>query len=280
MGDQRLRPRLRWLPPPRRPHGRPARAPPSLPQRDRALHRRVAPLRLRLERGRPDRRPRHPGPRGRGDHSRRTLDPHDHLQGRPRAEHRPWRLGRSRRLRRRGGRPARRRAHGRALVGVDLLRQRPGRRDRADRQSLPARREPGRDREALRRDRCRARHGRPQPHGAGHHPGPPVGLDVAPDDRRLRGRRPPARGIRPLGAANRGPADAVLDLPRPHRARRQHRRVHPRYRALRDVPDADALHAAGARLLADEDGRRLPGGGRDLDHLGQRRRRSSSTGSA
>ena len=31
---------------------------------------------------------------------------------------------------------------------------------------------------------------------------------------------------------------------------REHRRVHPRHGALLDVPDADALHAAGARVLA------------------------------
>src|SRR5205823_328436 len=45
--------------------------------------------------------------------------------------------------------------------------------------------------------------------------------------------------------------------------------------ALRDVlalPDADALHAAGARLLADEDRRGLPRRGRRGDlHLGDRR---------
>ena len=39
-----------------------------------------------------------------------------------------------------------------------------------------------------------------------------------------------------------------------------------------DVPDADALHAAGARLLGDEDGCRVPRGRRDVDHLGERRR--------
>ena len=34
-----------------------------------------------------------------------------------------------------------------------------------------------------------------------------------------------------------------------------------------DVPDAHAVHAAGARLLGDEDRRRLPGSGRHGDLL-------------
>ena len=53
-----------------------------------------------------------------------------------RAQHRARRLGRGRRLRRRRGRPARRRPHRRSLVGVDLLRQHPGRASRRSR-SLP-----------------------------------------------------------------------------------------------------------------------------------------------
>ena len=43
--------------------------------------------------------------------------------------------------------------------------------------------------------------------------------------------------------------------------------LHPRHGALLDVPDADALHAAGARVLAARDGHRV--------HRRRRRRRSS-----
>ena len=48
--------------------------------------------------------------------------------------------------------------------------------------------------------------------------------------------------------------------------------LHPRHRPVLDVPDADAVHAAGARLLGDEDRRRVPRRRRHLDHLGERRR--------
>ena len=53
--------------------------------------------------------------------------------------------------------------------------------------------------------------------------------------------------------------------------RREHRRADPRDRHVRDVPDAHALHAAGARLFADEDRHRLPGRGRNGDRLVRRR---------
>ena len=48
-----------------------------------------------------------------------------------------------------------------------------------------------------------------------------------------------------------------LDLPHPHRRGGQRGRSHPRYRGLRDVPHAHALHAAGAHVLTDEDRGRL-----------------------
>ena len=44
-------------------------------------------------------------------------------------------------------------------------------------------------------------------------------------------------------------------------------RVDPRHGDVLDVPDADALHAAGARVLGDEDRRRVPGRCRDRDPL-------------
>ena len=53
------------------------------------------------------------------------------------------------------------------------------------------------------------------------------------------------------------PLYAPLDLPYPYGRRGQRRRSHPRHRGLRDVPDAHALHAAGARVLTDEDRGRL-----------------------
>ena len=67
------------------------------------------------------------------------------------------------------------------------------------------------------------------------------------------------------------PADAVLDLPAADADGREHRHVHHGHGAVLDVPDADALHAAGAPLLAAEDGHRLPGRRRHGDHLGERR---------
>ena len=77
----------------------------------------------------------------RGDHlARRALDPLDDVRRGPRAQHRARRLGRRRRLRRRGRRPARRDPHRRAQLGVDLLRQRPGRRGRVRAGAVPARR--------------------------------------------------------------------------------------------------------------------------------------------
>ena len=65
-------------------------------------------------------------------------------------------------------------------------------------------------------------------------------------------------------------ADAVLDLPAADPDGREHRDVHHGHGALLDVPDADALHAAGAPLLAAQDGRRVSGGCRHGDHLGER----------
>ena len=130
VGHQRLRPRLRRVPAARRPGRRHAGPPPDLPRRDRRVHRRLAARRAGLVRGLADRRPRLPGPRRGDHHAGRAVDPlHDVPRG-PRAQHRARRLGRRRRLRCRGRRAARRRPHRRPQLGVDLLRQRPGRRRR------------------------------------------------------------------------------------------------------------------------------------------------------
>ena len=92
------------------------------------VHDRLAALRARVVRGVADRRARPPGPRRGHDLARRARDPDDHLRRRPRTQHRARRLGRRRRLRCRRRRAPRRRPHRRAVVGVDLLRQHPGRR--------------------------------------------------------------------------------------------------------------------------------------------------------
>ena len=160
MGDLRVRARLRRLPAARRPHRGHPRAPADLHGRAGRVHDRLAALRARLVRGVPDRRPRDPGTRRRDDLAGRARDPDDDLRRGPGAEHRARRLGRGRRLRRRRGRPARRRAHGRSLVGVDLLRQHPGRARGARARSRPAHREPRHRGEELRRARGGPRHGR------------------------------------------------------------------------------------------------------------------------
>ena len=108
--------------------GRPARAAADLPRRPRRLHPRLAPRRPRLVGGVADRGARVPGARRGDHHAGRALDPLDDVRRGARAQHRARRLGRRRRLRRRRGRAARRDPHRRAELGVDLLRQRPGRR--------------------------------------------------------------------------------------------------------------------------------------------------------
>ena len=84
----------------------------------------LAPLRRRLAGRRPgddrdaaDRRPRGPGPRRRAAVARRAVDRHHHVHRGRRAQQGAGRLGRGRRLRRRGRRAARRRAHRRAVAG-------------------------------------------------------------------------------------------------------------------------------------------------------------------
>ena len=267
MGDQRLCARLRGLPAPGRTCGRHPRPQAHVHRRARRVHVGVAPRGARVERALADRRPRHSGPR-RGDHrAGGAVDPHDDLRRRQGAQHRARRLGRGRRLRSRSRRAARRRLHRPPELGVDLLHQPPGRDHRAGARARAPRREPRPHRAGLRRPRCGARHRRPLGGGVRDHAGERLGLELRADDRRLRrGRRAAGRLRRPRDAC-RAPAHVVLDLPDQDGRGCEHRRVHPRHGAVLDVPDADALHAAGARLLAAEDGRRV--------HRRRRRRRSS-----
>ena len=125
--DHRVRDHVRRLPAARRAGRRPARPTPRLPRRRRHLHGRLVRLRPRLVRGGADRPARRAGLR-RGDHlAGRALDHHDDLRGGLRAEQGARDLGRDGR-RRRGGRRARRRHPDQVpRLGVDLLRQRPGR---------------------------------------------------------------------------------------------------------------------------------------------------------
>ena len=76
-----------------------------------------------------------------------------------------------------------------------------------------------------------------------------------------------ARRVRGVGAAATRATDAFRHPADPDRERRERGRPHPRHRAVLDVPDADPLHAAGARLLADAHRCRVPRGGRHGDRL-------------
>ncbi len=160
VGDQRVRARLRRLPAPRRASGRPHRAQAHLPRGHRRVHAGVPLRRSSVVRDVVDRRTRSPGSRSGDHHAVRALDPLDDLRRRARAQHRTRRLGRGRRVRRRRRRPPRRDPHRRAQLGVDLLRQRPGRHHRARAGAAASPREPRRAREEVRRSRWRARHRR------------------------------------------------------------------------------------------------------------------------
>ena len=79
------------------------------------------------------------------------------------------------------------------------------------------------------------------------------------DDRVLRDLAGAAARLRRVGAPAPRAADAVRPPPHPDGGRRERDGVHPRHGAVLDVPDADAVHAAGARVLRDAERRRLPG---------------------
>ena len=210
---------------------------------------RIASLRTGLERRVPDRRARSAGPGSRHDHALGAVDPDDHVHRGSRAEHRSRRLGRRRRRRGRSRRAPRRDPHRPPLVGVDLLRQRPRRHRRAGAGAGPAPREQGRARAEPRHPRRGTRDVRaraPRPRG---HAGPAVGVALGEDDRRVRRLARPARCIRSLGAAAERAARSVLDLPAANADRSERGHVRHGHGDVLDVPDADALHAAGARVL-------------------------------
>ncbi|CAA9476647.1 MAG: Uncharacterized MFS-type transporter, partial [uncultured Solirubrobacteraceae bacterium] len=272
VGRQRLHARLRRLPPPRRPHGRPPRAAAPVHRRPHPLRRRLAAGRLRADGGPAHRLPRAAGPR-RGAHlARRALHRHDALHRGRRAQQGARGVGRGGRRRRRGRRAARRRAHGVPRLGVGAVRQHAHHHRRGGHRPPPARREPlGRREPPLRRrgrghgDRrtvaARLRAGRRQRRG--------LGLD--PDDRPAGPHRGPARDLRRGRAALQGPARPLPGLPAPDPAGREHHRAADRHGALLDVLLHLALHAAGARLRRPEGRLRLPAARPD-DHRVRGRR--------
>ncbi len=146
MGDHRLRDHVRRVPDAGRPRGRSARTAQGLRRRRRRVHDRLVLLRACLVRGRADRLARRSGSRCRDHLPGGALDHHDDVQRGRRAEQGARDLGRDRR-RRRGGRCARgRRAHEVPRLGMDLLRQRAGRSDRAGADTAVRPREPRRAR--------------------------------------------------------------------------------------------------------------------------------------
>ena len=130
VGDHGLRDHLRRLPAARRARGGRARAAAGLPRRRPRLHRRLVHLRSRLVGRGADHGTRSAGPGRRDHHACCALDRHDDVRRRRRAEQGARHLGRDRRRRRRCRRARGRPAHQVPGLGVDLLRQRPGRRDR------------------------------------------------------------------------------------------------------------------------------------------------------
>ena len=253
VGDQRIRARVRRLPAARRAIRRPPRPPSRLHGRNRHLHDRLAPVRPRVERRVAHCLPRVAGSRGRDHHPGSTLDPRCDVRGGPRAQHRAGGLGsrRRRRSRRRGA--LRRHPHRPPVLGVDLLRQRPGRNRRTDPGSGPALGEPRQARSGLRRSRRGPRHLGSVAVRARRHSGTQLGLGLGRDHRRLHRLGGAPRRVRRLGATREGSARAVLDLQAADADRRERRRSLPRHGDVRNVPDADAVHAAGSRVLATED---------------------------
>src|SRR5829696_5127257 len=125
VGDRRLRADPRRAGPHRRLARRPAGPPPGVRRRARDLLRGLAALRAVARSDLPEPLPRAPG-RWRGDHVRRLAGAaRPGVPGGPRARHRDGHLRRLNRHRR-GSRAAdRRRPHGLARLGIDLLPERP-----------------------------------------------------------------------------------------------------------------------------------------------------------
>ena len=259
MGRQRVRARLRRLPAPRRPRGRPARTQAPVPVRRRRVHDCVAPQRPRVVVGRADRLARASGARRRLHLARCARDHHDDVRGGSRAVEGARRVGGDR-FRRRGGRArARRRAHAGVLVAVDLLHQRPRRDHRVRALGSP---DPG---VARRAGGAELRRG-----GGGHGDGRPdaarlrdrehaaEGMDVG-VDARYRGRRVrPAHRVRRDRAPGHGAARAARHLPHSHAHHRERRDAARRVRTLRNVLFQLAVHSASSRIRPARGGARVP----------------------
>ena len=255
MGRHGLCHHLRRLPAARRPRGRPARPAARLPRRRAGLHRCLVLLRARLVGRRAHRVPRRAGP-GRGDHlACGAVDHHDDVRGRRRAEQGARDLGSNRRRRGRRRRSRRRLADEVPGLGVDLLRERPGRRHRL----RP--RPPLRPREPARAGTRRRTIAGAVTVTAGLallvyavSSAPNHGWGSGWTLSRLAVGGRPAGGVPRDRVAGEGPAHAVLDLPHPHGRRRERRRRAARRCRVRELLHPDAVRPAGARLLGAEDG--------------------------
>ena len=203
VGRERLRALLRWLPPARR-----AGSPTSIGRRRLFIAGLITFTSASLvsglawSEGVADRGPRVPGPRRGAHHSRRTLDPDRHLQGREGTERGARRLGRRRRVRRCRRRAAGRRPHGRVELGVDLLRQHPRRDHGARARADSPLGEPRRDREELRRSWCGARDESAGRARLRDHAGEQLRLELDRDDRPVHRRDRAAGGVPRLGGAD------------------------------------------------------------------------------
>src|SRR2546427_741911 len=94
-----------------------------------------------------------------------------------------------------------------------------------------------------------------------------VRLGLGANDRLHCGGGRAAGRVRLVGAPTRRAADALRDPPHEDGRGRERRRVDPRDGHVLAVPDADAVHAAGARLLTHEDRRRVSRSRRGRDPL-------------
>ena len=215
MGDQRVCARLRRFPPVGRPACGHHRTQACVHGRARDLLGRLAPLRSCVERRGAHRVACAPGARCGSDHAVRPLDSDHDVRRGTRAQHRPRRLGRRRRRRSSRGSAPGRDPHRPPLLGVDLLRERSGRRCRPVGRTAVACREPGCTRPEPRRDRGRAHHLGPRPARPRDHPGQVLGVDVCPHDRRVRRLGDPAGSVPALGATPAGTAGSALDLRSP-----------------------------------------------------------------
>ena len=215
------------------------------------------------------------GTRRRDRLPRGAVDHHDDLRRRRRAQPGARRLGRGRGRRRRRRRAARRRADRAASswrwvlfvnVPIGLV--------CAVARAAPARREPRRrPSEHVRHPRRRHGHRRAWRCSSTRSSTPSTPAGDRP--RRIAAGSPArvvllAAFVRDRAAPARA-ADAVVDLPPAHAARRQRRRAADRHVAVLDVLLHLAVHAAGAALLRAEDRAVLPAA-RGRDHrLGRRR---------